>query len=43
MKNYLCKEGTETFIIKAKDLKQAKFYASMYNAQLIKELSYECR
>jgi len=37
-KVYLCKEGSQTFKMKAKDIEQAKQYAQMYNAVIIKEI-----
>ena len=38
MKTYLCKEGNQTFMMKAKNRKQAEEYAEMYNAVIIKEI-----
>jgi hypothetical protein len=38
MKTYLCKEGTEEFIMKAKNRNEAEEFAQMYNAVVIKEI-----
>ena len=38
MKTYLCKEGRETFTIKAKNLKDAEEQCLLWNAVVIKEL-----
>jgi|TARA_R100001086_G_scaffold248638_1_gene186087 hypothetical protein len=38
MKTYLCKEGTEKFIMKAKNRNEAVELAEMYNAVVIKEI-----
>ena len=38
MKTYLCKEGRETFTIKAKDRNEAEELAQIYNAIVIKQL-----
>tara|TARA_R110002072_G_C7665108_1_gene509977 strand:+ start:177 stop:341 length:165 start_codon:yes stop_codon:yes gene_type:complete len=38
MKTYLCKEGKETFTIKAKSRNEAEEFAEMYNAVVIKEI-----
>ena len=38
MKTYLCKEGTEEFIIEAKNRNEAEELAKMYNAVVIKEI-----
>ncbi len=38
MKEYLCIEDGEKFIIKAKDWEEAQETAAMYNAQVIEEM-----
>lgn len=38
MKKYLCREGSEEFILDAENLAQAQEYAAMYNAVVIREL-----
>jgi len=38
MKTYLCKEGRETFTIKAKNLKQAQEDCLIWNAVVIQEV-----
>lgn len=38
MKTYLCKEGTEEFILEAPIRKKAEEYAAMLNAVVIKEI-----
>lgn len=39
MNKYLCQEDTETFIVKAKDLKQAQEYAQLWSAVVIREVT----
>lgn len=38
MRTYLCKEGNQTFTLKAKDRNEAEEFAQMYNAVVIKEI-----
>tara|TARA_R110000824_G_scaffold259469_1_gene448197 strand:- start:914 stop:1045 length:132 start_codon:yes stop_codon:yes gene_type:complete len=38
MKTFLCKEGRETFTIKAKNRQEAEEICEMYNAVIIKEI-----
>lgn len=37
-KEFLCREGNETFVIKVDSLKEAESACEMYNAVLIREL-----
>tara|TARA_Y100000004_G_scaffold58546_1_gene65163 strand:- start:394 stop:552 length:159 start_codon:yes stop_codon:yes gene_type:complete len=39
MKEYLCIEDGEKFIIEAKDWEEARETAAMYNAQVIEEMN----
>ena len=38
MKTYLCKEGSKSFTMKAKNRNEAEELAQMYNAVVIKEI-----
>tara|TARA_R100000234_G_scaffold85831_1_gene54765 strand:+ start:223 stop:342 length:120 start_codon:yes stop_codon:yes gene_type:complete len=38
MKEYLCIEDGEHFIVEAEDMEEAQESAAMYNGQVIKEL-----
>ena len=40
-KNWLCQEGSEQFIMKATDRKEAEMFAEMYNAVVIGESKVE--
>jgi|TARA_Y100000034_G_C6835167_1_gene377331 hypothetical protein len=39
MATYLLKEGSEEFIVEAKDLKEAEGHAELYNAVVIRKLT----
>jgi hypothetical protein len=41
MKTWLCIEDGERFTVKAQNLKEAQIAASMWNAEVIRELSPE--